>query len=43
MNQVWEKAAQAKGEAILARIPKEWILDEIPIFLKTDAYDIFGT
>jgi hypothetical protein len=30
MTQAWEKAAKAKREAILARIPKEWILDEIP-------------
>jgi amidase len=30
MTQAWEKAAQAKREAIIAGIPKEWILDEIP-------------
>jgi amidase len=30
MTQAWEKTAQAKREAILARIPKEWILEEIP-------------
>jgi amidase len=30
MAQDWEKTAQAKRRAILACIPKEWILNEIP-------------